>query len=429
MRNKSKGLDISQLQKIVDDLNKEYELNPIRLGDTYERVWRVPTGSYEFDWILGGDPILGYGFPIGKHTRLYGESYSGKTLASLNIAKNCQNIHITTKHRLTSLAKLLDEQKYKTESEMVLQKRDDFLARFPEGMIVVYYNIEKQYTKELAQKIGIDTKKLLVSEGTQIEDIGTKMQALLSHVHVHILDSASVAAPRQLLESDFDQNLVGAKARVWGTTWDRVKEHFDIENNSIIQIDQMRTKIDIKPGRPANIRQEPAGGNQVGFAADLSVQFAKGGQLYYDSNNILVDDPAKAKTIDTMSGDREPDGIETVIRIQKSRVCKPFTTARVRIDTEAGAKYDSSYEMFKAAKRFGMVSQAGAWYYLVDDNGVVLDGKDGREKKAWQGKAKFQNACVEDPELSEKIKDKWFMQQNMLDEAIVKMKEDEGAKL
>lgn len=421
---KNKGLDTSLLDKVIEALNKEYEKNPIRMGDTYERVWRVPTGSHEFDHILSGDPILGYGFPIGKHTRFYGQSYSGKTLSSLNIIKQSQNIHITTDIRLTKLAKQLQEIGRSSDADLVLERRDDFLQRFPDGMICVYYNIEKQYSKELANKIGIDTSRLIVSEGTKIEDIGTKMQGLLPVAHLHVLDSASVAAPSALLESDFEQQHVGLKARTWGNTWDRIKEHFDIENNSIIQIDQTRTKINMSPGRGMTVTNEAAGGQQVGFAADLTVEFAKRGHCYYDENNILVDDPAKAKKIDTMSGDREPDGIETLIRIQKSRVCKPFTTARVRIDTEKGAKYDESYELFKAAKRFGVLHQAGAWYYLIDEQGEILDGKNGNDKVSWQGKANVQVACETDEDLRARILDRWFEEEAQLDEALEKARED-----
>jgi RecA/RadA recombinase len=128
---------------VVAQINRRYE-GDLKKGNEYEDPLRISTGSIELDAALTG------GIPVGRWTRFYGGYHSTKTLTSLNVIREAQNM----------------------------------------GMLCAYYNVEKQYDKRFARdKMGVNVDELTVVEGTTIEEIGEKMESLLGVIHLHVIDS------------------------------------------------------------------------------------------------------------------------------------------------------------------------------------------------------------------------------------------------
>ena len=76
--------------------------------------------------------------------------------------------------------------------------------------------------------------------------------------------------------------------------------------------------------------------------------------------------------------------------MEKSRVCRPFRSARVRIDFR-DMQYDLGFELSKAAVFFGIVERNGAWF-------TVPNGEK------YQGEKKLRQAILEDEGLQAEIR-------------------------
>lgn len=301
-------VDPNKWDEAVSKIYKKYA-NDIRLGNEFEAAARIPTGSLELDAATGG------GVPVGRWSRFYGSYSSGKTLRALNVIREAQKM----------------------------------------GMLCAYYNIEKQYDPVFAKEyVGIDVDNLTVVEGTTIEEIGDKMEALLGVVHLHVIDSCSVAVSEDELVADVRDWRPGISARAWGKVIRRLNERFDQRQNTVITIDQVR--INFKTGA-----EEAAGGNVLDHQSSLTIHFKKGGWLHRSDDGFLDERATQARG---SSGQMEPAGYEIKCRVMKSRVCRPFRTATLRFDLDR-LQFDHVFEYVKAAKYYGIVEQKGRFTYYL----------------------------------------------------------------
>jgi hypothetical protein len=69
-----------------------------------------------------------------------------------------------------------------------------------------------------------------------------------------------------------------------------------------------------------------------------------------------------------MSGQIEPSGYEVKCRVEKSRVCRPFRTATMRLDLDE-INFDRIFELKKAAVHYGVIRQGGSYYYYTPPGG------------------------------------------------------------
>jgi RecA/RadA recombinase len=292
--------------EIVARVNRKYE-GSIRRGNQYEHAARIPTGSLELDVATGG------GIPVGRWTRFYGGWHSTKTLRALMIAANAQAM----------------------------------------GFTVAYYNVEKQYDPKFAKEnIGLDVDEVSLVEGTSVEEIGEKMEAMFQVCHVHIVDSCSIAVSEDELNADVRDWRPGLSARAWGKVFRRLNERFDQTEHTVILIDHVT--VDFRTGS-----EVAKGGKIFDHLSSMSIAFKKGTWLWRNDLGYLDE---KAKQEKGSSGMVEPAGYEVKARVEKSRVCRPFRTAAMRLDLDS-LRFDSVFEIMKAAKHYGVVRQAGAWYY------------------------------------------------------------------
>lgn len=313
-------------------IRKRYGQSALSAANEAPIVARIPTGSLELDYATGG------GIPIGRFSRFYGGYSSGKSLACWNVIKSAQEM----------------------------------------GMRCAYYDAEKQFDPSFVAKLGVDTKKLIIVEGSIIEDICLKMEALMGSVHLHVIDSASQCISIHEMQADLEKERMGGSARYWAAGLKRVSEELEAtpDGNTVIIVDQVRDVFGVPGANP-----KPPGGRFIEHLSSMSLFFRRGSWLFRDPDDVLTDDSQKKATL---SGLAEADGIETQIRVEKSRVCRPFRSARVRIDFR-DMKYDLGFEMVKAGVFFGVIERNGAWYMTPDGEKVqgekklrqlVLDNKE-----------------------------------------------------
>lgn len=305
-----------RVEEIIAQLRAQYGDDSASRGDEEPPVGRISTRSLELDYATGG------GIPIGRWTRLYGGPSSGKSTKCWHIIAEAQS----------------------------------------QGMVCAYYNAEKQFTAEFAELQGVDTSKLILVNGTVIEDIGEKMEGLMASVDLHVIDSCSSTLSRTELSDGLNEReYMAIRPRKWAQQFAFVNERFDQHRNTIILVDQIRTKIG---GGPVTIF-EPPGGKYMEHVSSMTVEFKRGKYQWYDKDGILTDTlNTKQKTL---SGGSEADGVEIQAKVMKSRVCRPFRTARMKFDLNL-LEFDLVDEMVKAAKYFGVVESSGGW--------LKLDGED-----------------------------------------------------
>lgn len=299
-------VDISNLDRDIA-LIKKRRGNVIGKASDEPPITRIPLESPVLMRITSG------GIPLGAVTRLWGGPSSGKTLLSYDIIKAAHNLRSSD---------------------------------YPIGLESCYYDIEGQYSREFTEELDLDNERLLLREGDVIEDIAFEMQTLLQSVHVHVLDSCSEAKPQDRLNKhpgDWDVNL---NIRVWEKAWQYISNKMDKRDNAIIAISHIS-----KTG-PERKSEKPLDGKEIEHLSRLTIQMKQTKWLYYDEEGMLqTEDKLKEKGIMGIAGQREADGQEIVVRVNKSRVCKPFRIGIMRLDLNTH-KFDHTFELMQGAEYY-----------------------------------------------------------------------------
>lgn len=359
-------VDPSKIPETIAAIEKRYDKNTIFKGSEYQRVPRIPFPSIELNIATGG------GIPLGRATRIFGEFSSGKTLTCLNTIRNAQNLHLIAQEMIES------------DSQVVKRKGQYLLDKFPNGLEVAYYNVEGVYDKEFAQRLGVDTDRLYVIDGTVIEKIGTVLEGSLGAIHMHIIDTASAASSVDELKAKIEDWHRGIKARAWGKVIDHLQEHMDKTENSVIFVDQVR--VDQQTGA-----FKAAGGKKMEHLSALTIKFKKGAWLFDRGDGTLVDEKPKTSAKATIHGDAEPDGFKVDALVTKSRVGRQNRVARLQLRHDTNG-FDQEYELEKAATWLKVVDKNGSWYSLNGDK--------------FQGRKKLIELINDRPDLQKQINDR-----------------------
>jgi len=208
------------------------------------------------------------------------------------------------------------------------------------------------------------------------------MEALFGAIHLHVIDSCSMAESEDALNADIRDWRPGINARAWGKVFRRLNERFDQVENTVLLIDQVT--MNFQTGS-----EVAKGGKIFDHQSSLSVMFKKGKWLHRDEEGILSETAKHRKGSD---GQMEPAGIAIKCRVEKSRVCRPFRTATRHYDMD-NILFDDEFEYMKAAKHYNVVEQRGSYYYL--------DGK-----RIAQGDKQLRQWIKGDLTLQEEIRDK-----------------------
>lgn len=314
-------------EEIIERVQSKYGDQAANIGSSEPPVGRISTRSLELDYATGG------GIPIGRWSRLYGQPSSGKSTKCWHVIAEAQAL----------------------------------------GMTCAYYNAEKQFTAEFAQQQGVDTDKLILFQGTVIEQIGEILEGTMGDIDLHVIDSCSSCITRTELDDGLNEREYYAiRARKWAQQFSFAMERFDQTRNSVILVDQVRTKVGAGP----HAVYEPPGGKYMEFVSSMTVEFKRTDMLWYDKDGIL--DTTRNTKQKTLSGGAEADGVTMQATVRKSRVCRPLRTARMKFDLNT-LQFDEVDEYVKAAKYFGVVDVSGGWVKLPGEDKSIRP-RDLREK-------------------------------------------------
>jgi recombination protein RecA len=178
----------------------------MRLGDEVRvPIDVIPTGSIALDVALG----IG-GLPRGRVVEIYGPESSGKTTVALHAVANAQKA----------------------------------------GGIAAFIDAEHALDPDYAQKLGVDTDALLVSQpdtGEQALEIAD-MLIRSGAIDIIVIDSVAALVPRAEIEGEMGDSHVGLQARLMSQALRKLTGTISSTNTTMIFINQLREKIGIMFG-------------------------------------------------------------------------------------------------------------------------------------------------------------------------------------
>src|ERR1700721_2881857 len=199
---KDKALEAALLQ-----IERQFGKGSImRLGEeTRVPVEVIPSGSIALDVALG----IG-GYPRGRIVEIYGPESSGKTTIALHAVANAQK----------------------------------------GGGIAAFIDAEHALDPEYAQKLGVDTEALLVSQPDTGEQALEIMDRLIRSGAIEIVVADSVAAlvPKAEIEGEMGDSHVGLQARLMSQALRKITGAVSQTKTTAIFINQLREKVGVMFG-------------------------------------------------------------------------------------------------------------------------------------------------------------------------------------
>jgi len=280
----------------------------------------ISTGSIALNKALG----IG-GLPRGRVIEIFGPESSGKTTMTLHIIAEAQKT----------------------------------------GGTCAFVDAEHALDPTYAQKLGVDTDELLVSQpdtGEQALEI-TDMLVRSGAVDVVVIDSVAALTPKAEIEGDMGDSHVGLQARLMSQALRKLTGNIKRSNCIVIFINQIRMKIGVMFGSP----ETTSGGNALKFYASVRLDIRRTGAI--------------------KKGD-EVVGNETRVKVVKNKVAPPFRQANFEILYGEGVSREGEIIEFGVAQ--GLIEKSGAWYSYNGD-------------RIGQGKENVRSFLRENPDIARHV--------------------------
>ncbi len=302
---REKALDLALAQ-----IDKNFGKGSVmRLGDeTRVPIAVIPTGSIALDVALG----IG-GLPRGRVVEIYGPESSGKTTVALHAVANAQAA----------------------------------------GGIAAFIDAEHALDPDYAQKLGVDTDALLVSQpdtGEQALEIAD-MLIRSGALDILVIDSVAALVPRAEIEGEMGDSHVGLQARLMSQALRKMTGAMSNSGTTVIFINQLREKIGVMFGSP----ETTTGGKALKFYASVRLDIRR---------------------IETLKDGTDAVGNRTRVKVVKNKVAPPFKQAEFDILYGHGISREGS--LIDMGVEHGFVRKSGAWYTYEGDQ--LGQGKENARK-------------------------------------------------
>ena len=292
-RGKEYILSMKSLQNIIDNINKLIGKDVAFIGDGVEKVDAEATGLLPLDYAIG----IG-GLPKGRIIEVHGLQSTGKSSLCLAIIA-------------------------------AFQKK---------GLLCSYVDAEYAYSKEYAQKMGVDTDKLLLLKVDCGEEAFEVMERLIkeSGVKLIVVDSVSALVPRPEAEAEYGKPQMGGQARLMASGMRKLVGPVSKNGAIIIFINQLRQNIMGGQYDPYTL----PGGMALRFYSSVMMELKKEKAL--------------------MKGDKIV-GYPIHIKIKKNKVGLPGEECEVQLFFSSGFSGES--DILSMGEKAGLITKDGNTYF------------------------------------------------------------------
>jgi recombination protein RecA len=303
-----KSAKLKALQSTVERIEKAYGKGTImRLGD--KQVMSVPvisTGSLGLDVALGIN-----GLPKGRIIEIYGPESSGKTTLAIHAIAEAQK----------------------------------------QGGIAAFIDAEHAFDRFYAEKLGVDTENLLISQpdnGEQALEI-TENLIRSGAIDIIVVDSVAALVPRGEIEGEMGDSKMGLQARLMSQAMRKLTGTIGKTHCCCIFINQLREKIGVMFGNP----ETTTGGNALKFYASIRLDIRKTGSAIKDKEGNVVGNHVKVK-------------------VAKNKLAPPFRIAL--FDIIYGEGISKNGEIIDMGVDMDIIKKSGAWYSY--DEAKIAQGRE-----------------------------------------------------
>ncbi|MBO6051399.1 MAG: recombinase RecA [Bacteroidales bacterium] len=313
------------LNSTLEKLEKTFGKGAImRLSDTpVEDIDVIPTGSLTLDLALG----VG-GLPKGRIIEIYGPESSGKTTLAIHAIAEAQKA----------------------------------------GGIAAFIDAEHAFDRSYAEKLGVNTADLLVSQpdnGEQALEIADNL-IRSGAIDIIVIDSVAALTPKSEIEGDMGDSKMGLQARLMSQALRKLTATISKTGCCCIFINQLREKIGVLFGNP----ETTTGGNALKFYASVRLDIRRTSQL---------------KDGDLAAGNR------VKVKVVKNKVAPPFRTAE--FDILFGEGISKTGEIIDLGVDYNIIKKSGSWFSYNDS-------------KLAQGRDAVKQLLNDNPELMEELETK-----------------------
>ncbi len=320
-----KDAKLKALKLTMDRMDKTYGKGAVmRMGDAaVEEVDVIPTGS------LGLDVALGIGgYPRGRVVEIYGPESSGKTTLTLHAIAEAQK----------------------------------------KGGIAAFIDAEHAFDRTYAEKLGINTEELIISQpdnGEQALEIADNL-IRSGAIDIIVIDSVAALTPKSEIEGEMGDSKMGLQARLMSQALRKLTGTISKTHCVCIFINQLREKIGVMFGNP----ETTTGGNALKFYSSVRLDIRRSSQI--------------------KSGD-SVDGNRVRVKVVKNKVAPPFRMAE--FDVMYGEGISKVGELIDLGVEHDVVTKSGSWFSYEDT-------------KLGQGRDAVKTLLKDNPDLADEIEAK-----------------------
>ena len=312
------------IEQVLSQLNPKLRKS-ILVGDEIPKTEYAATPSYGLNRALNG------GLPYGRQVLIWGSKSSAKSSLCLQMIGMAQK----------------------------------------EGKVCAWIDAEMSYDKVWAEKLGVDTSKLIVSQARTINemvDVGVNLME--AGVDIIVVDSVTSLLPAIYFEKDSielkqleNTKQIGAESRDFSNAWKMIKyANNKVKPTLFVLISQSRNNINAM-----YTSQQPTGGQATKFYSSTIIKlFSSESDNQAIKGKIHVGD----KIIE------EKIGRKIRWDLQFSKTSPSFQSGEYDFYFRGdNVGIDFIGDLVDTAELAGHINRTGAWYQL--DDGTKVQGRDG----------------------------------------------------